>query len=175
MVVAVERVQRQLESGFLMDLLQTRQIEVVEGVFRTLSREFREHETVVVDKAVEPTERLFVPHQFEFLGIDSVRSHHRRRDRIHLLRQFDFRREVPAVHLRRDSVDFYRMPRFGYPLYRDFQALCAFRSVMPVQDRALTMTGDFDHSIFSLDITFLSITLCSPARKLIRSSPDADG
>ena len=67
MIIVIERIKRHFETVFVMDFLQRGQIEMIEGLLRTLFGKIREEEAVVVDEEVEAFERLFVPNKRQFL------------------------------------------------------------------------------------------------------------
>ena len=95
-----------------MNLFQSGKVKMIESVFRMLTGQFSKNETVIIDIAVEPAKRLFVPYQCEFLRINTVWSHDGRRDRIDFLLQFDFGGKNPSVHSGGNAVDFDRTTTF---------------------------------------------------------------
>ena len=72
MVVVIERVERDFQAVLIMDFLQSRQIEMVERLLRTLFGKIRKEEAVVVDEEVEAFERLFIPYKRKFLRTKAI-------------------------------------------------------------------------------------------------------
>ena len=98
MVVVIERVERDFQAVLVMDFLQSRQIEMVERLLRTLFGKIREEEAMIVDEEVESFKRFFIPYKRKFLRIRPVRRHDRCLHGIDALRQFNFRRKTPSFH-----------------------------------------------------------------------------
>ena len=144
-VVAEEAVQRELDPVFFMDLLQSVQIEVVEGAFRTLLHEVGPEEAVVVDVEVAAAEGSFIPHHLDRLGELPERGHGPGGNGVDLSRQRHVREETPSVAKRGGVVDEDVRRDVADALDPDGKSVFILDAVVVVEDRALTEIGDFKH------------------------------